>query len=174
LEIAMSLKPMIGASLAAMLLTAASGAVAQDAHAKKFISEAMEGNLAEVQMGQLADQNGASAEVKQYGQMLVQDHGSANQKAESVAQQLGVTTPGEPSAAQKAELARMAKLQGAQFDRAFIRAMVADHEKDVRKYQAEAKRKNDPAAAYASETLPTLQHHLQQAQQLQKTVSSSR
>lgn len=170
----MSLKPLLGAAFAAALLGTVAGAHAQDSQGKKFISEAMEGNLAEVQMGQLADQNGASPAVKQFGQMLVQDHGAANQKAESVAQQLGVTTPGEPNAQHKAEYAKMAKLKGAAFDRAFAKAMVADHEKDLRKYQAEAKRQNDPAAAYAAESVPVLQKHLQAAQQLERTQSSRR
>ena len=45
--------------------------------------------------------------------------------------------------------------------------MVADHKKDVAEYQKEAKRKNDPAADYANQTLPALQNHLQMAQSLE-------
>jgi putative membrane protein len=95
----------------------------------------------------------------------VTDHGNANQKASTVATGIGVTPPTEPSAKQKAEYAKMSKLSGAAFDRQFATHMVADHKKDIREYKAEAKR-SDPAASYASETLPDLQKHLETAQSL--------
>jgi predicted outer membrane protein len=56
-------------------------ALAQDKASQKFITEAIQGNFAEVAMGQLAQQNGERSDVKSYGQMLVTDHGAANQKA---------------------------------------------------------------------------------------------
>jgi putative membrane protein len=61
----------------------------------------------------------------------------------------------------------MSKLSGPAFDRQFKTHMVADHKKDIREYQQAAK-KNDPAAGYASQTLPTLQQHLETAQSLGK------
>src|ERR1043165_6190042 len=88
-----------------------SSAFAQGAD-QKFIKEAIEGNLAEVQMGQLAQQNGQSQGVKDFGQMLVTDHGQANTKAQSVAQSMNVTPPTEPNAKQKKEYDKMSKLNG--------------------------------------------------------------
>ena len=52
--------------------------LAQDKASQKFLTEAIEGNFAEVQMGELAQKNGQSAEVKSYGQMLATDHNAAN------------------------------------------------------------------------------------------------
>ena len=68
----------------------------------------------------------------------------------------------------------MSKLSGDAFDRQFVRHMVDDHKKDVAEYQREPKRRNDPAAGYASETLPTLQKHLQTAQSLIKAATKGK
>src|SRR5436190_19742346 len=155
--------------LAAGIIAAAvtSSAFAQGGD-QKFIKEAIEGNLAEVQMGKLAQQNGASQGVKDFGQMLATDHGQANTKAQSVAQSLNVTPPTEPNAKQKKDYDKMSKLNGAAFDKAFAQHMVADHKKDIAAYKKETKSKNQTAAGYANETLPTLEKHLETAQSLQK------
>jgi len=150
--------------LAAALLS--SPASAQSKADKTFITEAIQGNLAEVKMGQLAQQNGGSDEVKNFGKMLETDHGQANTKATQVAEALKVTVPTEPSAKQKKTYDRLSKLQGSAFDRAFGRDMVADHKHDIAQYQKAAKSKDPNVAGYASESLPTLQKHLQTAQSM--------
>ena len=53
---------------------------------KEFIKDAIEGNLAEAQVGRLAQQKAASPEVKEFGARLERDHAAANAKAEQVAQ----------------------------------------------------------------------------------------
>ena len=101
-------------SLAAVLMCSAGGAWAQgktdkaDKASQTFITKAIQGNLAEVSMGQLAQQQGNSAEVKSFGQQLVTDHSAANQRATSLASQMGVTPPSEPTknAAPKPRAAR--------------------------------------------------------------------
>jgi putative membrane protein len=60
---------------------------------------------------------------------------------------------------------KMSKLSDDRFDREFAKQMVADHKKDIKAYEKEAK-KNDAAGAYAKETLPTLKKHLETAQSL--------
>jgi predicted outer membrane protein len=66
-----------------------------------FLKEAIEGDLAEVNMGKLAQEKAESQDAKQFGQMLEQDHGQHLQKAKEMAQQMGVTPPTEPSTQQK-------------------------------------------------------------------------
>jgi len=151
-----------------MLLSAVAmpAAVAQDKASQKFLTEAIQGNLAEINMGQLAQKNGHSASVIAFGQTLVTDHGAANQQAQQAAQSVGLSSPpAEPSAKQKADYDKMAKKQGASFDREFARHMVKDHQKDIAAYRKAAK-KQDAAGQYAQSTLPTLEKHLQDARQL--------
>jgi putative membrane protein len=143
--------------------------IAKTPAGKAFITKAIEGNLAEVQMGQLAQEKSQNADVKSFGQMLVKDHGDANAKAADVANQLGVAPPEEPSKKQKADYAKMSKLSGDAFDKQFARHMVMDHKKDIKQYQADTKKK-DATADYASQTLPTLQKHLETAENLTKAL----
>ena len=80
-------------SLAIIAMLAASPALAAGKPSQAFLKKAIEGNYAEVQMGKLAQQNGESADVKKYGQMLVDDHTAGNQKAIDAAKSLGMTPP---------------------------------------------------------------------------------
>jgi putative membrane protein len=157
---------------AAAVATASSmSASAADRASSAFLIKAIEGNFAEVQMGELAQKNGQSAEVKSFGEMLRTDHSAANEKAMAAAKELGVKAPDAPSAAQKRAYDKMAKMTGAAFDKAFAQDMVADHKKDIAEYQTEAK-KSDAAGQYAMNALPTLQKHLETAQSLQTGSTS--
>jgi putative membrane protein len=159
-------------TIAAAILISTS-AFAQDKATQKFLTEAIQGNLAEVKMGELAQKNGQSEGVKSFGQMLVTDHGAANQKAMEVARSMGLNPPAEPNAKQKAEFEKMSTMTGAQFDKMFGQYMVKDHKKDISAYQKASKRRDD-AGKYAQDTLPTLQKHLRAAQDLQKQKTSGR
>ena len=130
---------------------------------QRFLKEAIEGDLSEVKIGQLARQNGESQDVKQFGQTLQQDHGQHLQQAQQMAQQMGVTPPTQPTAKQTKVYDRLSKEHGAKFDKAFAQAMVKDHKQDIAKYEKEAKKKGE-LAQLAQQTLPTLQKHLKTAQ----------
>jgi putative membrane protein len=169
-------KLILATGMAAALAFSASAALAQDKSADKdsvkFIKAAIEGNYAEVDVGKLAQEKGGTDAVKQYGTMLVNDHGAANDKAKQVASQLGVDPPTGSSVAQKAEYLKLKVLQGGAFDRSFARSMVKDHQADIQGYQTESQ-KTDVAGALAKDTLPTLQHHLSEAQTLVQQVQTT-
>ena len=119
-------KALIGAAFAlALAIPAASAQGKADKADQKFLTEAIQGNYAEVEMGKLAQQKGQSEAVKSFGQMLVTDHSAANEKAIAAAKQMGVTPPSGPSDKQKADHDKMAKMSGADFDRSFARDMAA-------------------------------------------------
>lgn len=146
-------------------LTGASLAAAADASGGKFIKEAIQGNLAEVKVGQLAQEKGATQGVKDFGAALAKDHGSANDNATQAAQQMKVTPPGKPNMKQTQVYDRLAKLSGEKFDQQFIKAMVKDHKEDIAKYERESNQ-SGPAADYAKQTLPALKSHLKMAEDL--------
>jgi putative membrane protein len=156
---------------------AATAAMAQtkqaDKDSQKFIKAAIQGDIAEVDVGKLAQEKGQSNSVKQFGAMLVKDHGEHKIKAEEVASKLGVEPPTGSSIEQKMVYAKLKILSGTSFDSAFAKAMVKDHQEDIKEFQKESS-KSDPAGQLAKETLPTLQKHLQAAQQLTAEKQSSR
>jgi putative membrane protein len=161
-------------SILAAVVAWTSGALAADKASQKFVTEAIQGNLAEIAVGKLAQQKGQSDGVRSFGAQLVSDHTAANDKAMSVAQSMGVSPPSEPNKKQKAVYDRLSKLSGENFDREFAKAMVDDHKNDIREFEKEAKKKNDPAAEFANQTLPTLRKHLEMAQSLASGKSASR
>jgi putative membrane protein len=138
-----------------------------------FLTDAIQINLAEISVGDLAQKNGGSDDVKSFGKMLVEDHTASNTKATSLAQANGITPPNEPNAAEKKLHDELAKLSGMEFDREFAKAMVKGHEDAIAKFEA-ASKGDDDVAKFAQETLPTLQEHLKTAQSLASSQSTQK
>ncbi|HLK21006.1 MAG TPA: DUF4142 domain-containing protein [Bryobacteraceae bacterium] len=139
-----------------------------------FVTSAAEGGLAEVKLGELAKQKGSNQAVTSFGDQMVKDHSAANDKLKGVVSNKGVTVPDSLNAKDQALYNRLSKLSGAQFDRAYITAMVKDHQTDVAEFKREARvAKDADIKTFASDTLPTLEHHLQMAQEAQKQLGST-
>jgi putative membrane protein len=163
------------AALLLSVVTFAPAAFAQNAQQsttredQTFLTKAIEGNLAEIEMGKLAQDKGQSTDVKDFGAMLVKDHSDANDKALSLAKQLNIQAPTKPSQKHLQEHERLSKLSGAQFDSEFAKHMVSDHHEDIAEFTKQSKMKaGDPTVSFASDTLPVLQKHLQAAESLEK------
>lgn len=131
-----------------------------------FAQKAAAGGLAEVALGQLAQQNGNSPDVKNFGQKMATDHAQANQELQQIVQQENLKLPAQPASK---DISRFSNLKGAAFDSAYMKDMVRDHQQDVADFQKEAQSGQDPALkAFARKYLPTLQEHLQMAQAMNK------
>lgn len=123
--------------------------------------------MAEVELGRLATEKAQSDDVKKFGQRMVDDHTKANDQLKQIAAQKNVTLPSDVGSKNRAEIDRLSKLSGADFDRAYMRMMVRDHRKDVSEFQKEANSgKDSDIKNFASSTLPTLQDHLKEAQSI--------
>jgi putative membrane protein len=139
-----------------------------DAH---FAKEAAQGGMAEVKLGQLAQEKGANDSVKSFGKRMVDDHSKAGDKLKEVTLRENITLPTDISAKDQATYDRLSKLNGAAFDRAYARDMLKDHETDVAAFRKEANTgRDDSLKGFASETLPTLQDHLKQTKEMMKSV----
>src|SRR5918993_603190 len=128
-----------------------------------FITEAMQGDNSEVAIGQLAQAQGTSQKVKDFGRLLVEDHGSHKEELKTLAGAADVPVTDEPSAEGKANLERLKALSGADFDKQFKAMMIEDHTKDIAKYERQAASSDPQTAALAQKTLPTLRKHLDAA-----------
>ena len=132
-----------------------------------FVKKAAQGGLAEVELGQLAAQKASSEEVKKFGQRMVDDHTKANEQLKQVAAEKNIEIPRQLDAKDKATKARLEKLSGEQFDKAYMKDMVKDHQKDVPEFQRESSMGKDPAVKnFAQQTLPTLKEHLKEAEKI--------
>jgi putative membrane protein len=141
---------------------------------RRFVMGVARDGMAEVELGKLAAQKGNSDAVKQFGQRMADDHGKANDELKNLAQQKGLALPTDLDSKHRQVIDRLSKLSGAEFDRAYVNDMVRDHRKDVAEFKREAERAKDPdLKAWAQKTLPTLEDHLKQVQQLQAQVKSA-
>ncbi len=132
---------------------------------QKFIKDAAQGGMLEVELGQLAVEKGSSEEVRKFGQRMVDDHSKANDRLKELATSKGINLPKTPNVTQKATKARLAKLSGEQFDKAYMADMLRDHKKDVAAFQNESNLAHDvDVKNFATLTLPTVRDHLKEAQ----------
>jgi putative membrane protein len=139
-----------------------------------FAKEAAQGGMAEVKLGQLAEDKGVSDSVKNFGKRMVDDHSKAGDKLKEVASRENITLPTEIAAKDQVTYDRLSKLNGAAFDRAYAKDMVKDHEGDIAVFQKEANGgKVDSLKSFASDTLPTLQDHLKEAKAMMKSVAGA-
>lgn len=149
---------------ASVLLAGAAQAAPSD---RQFLTEAMKGDNGEVTLGRLAQDRGASPAVRSYGRMLVADHGAHKRQLVTLGRSLRVpaTSAMAPDAMRAERMLR--DLRGHRFDAAFKQHMVEDHQKDIAKYQMEARSARSPSVrAMAKATLPTLRTHLRHARAL--------
>lgn len=133
----------------------------------KFVMEAAMGGMMEVELGRVAAQRGATDAVKQFGQRMVDDHSKANEELMSLASSKGMTLPTALDDKHQKDVTKLSGMSGAEFDRAYAKMMLKDHEKDVKAFERQSTRGGDPdIRAFAAKTLPTLQEHLQMARAL--------
>jgi putative membrane protein len=126
-----------------------------------FILKASQGGMAEVQLGKLAAQKATRADVREFGALMAADHTKANEDLRALARRKGLTLPEQLDAAHAGAVDNLSKLEGGQFDRAYIESMVKDHQEDVAEFQEAAKvTKDAELRAFIVKTLPTLQTHL--------------
>jgi putative membrane protein len=142
----------------------------QDFAEKAFVSKALEGGAAEVQLGQLAQEKSQSQDVKQFGQKMVNDHGQMGEKwFKPIAKQLGISEPKGPSKKDKKEIAKLQGLSGADFDREYITMMVKDHQQDLKDFKNEAQAAQDPnVKQVAQQGSDIISQHLQLIEQIAK------
>jgi predicted outer membrane protein len=120
---------------ASVLMAIASPSAAANRGAS-FLKEAMQGDNSETTLGSIAAKRGASAGVRDFGQMLARDHRRGKAQAAAVARQMHVPVTNEMAPEAIAERAELARLRGRSFDREFARYMVDDHHKDIAKFSA--------------------------------------
>lgn len=140
---------------------------------RKFVMDAAVGGMMEVEMGRMAAQKAANADVKAFGQRMVTDHSKANDQLKQIASQMGVTLPTTLPADKRQEMEKITKLSGAEFDRMYMSHMVKDHKKDVSEFEKQAsKGDNTSLQSFARSTLPTLREHYQMAQNVATKVGA--
>jgi putative membrane protein len=152
--------------------------------ANSFMNRAMQVNQAEIEMAKMAQSKTQNPQVKEYAEMMIQDHTQALDKMRSASG--GSQGQIQLTKEQQQEMDKLSKLDGAQFDKAYMADMIKDHRQAVQMFQREAgtaggttqRQKpgeasgNSSDATMAKDMLPTLQKHLSEAEQISRTMGS--
>jgi putative membrane protein len=134
---------------------------------KAFVRKALQGGMTEVQLGQLALQKSSNDDVKQFAQKMVDDHTKLGDEMKQVAQQMSVKVPDSPSSKDKSAMAKLQALNGDDFDKAYIKDMLKDHQQDSKEFKQEAQNTTNPALKnVVVQGQQVIDEHLQMIQQI--------
>ncbi len=137
-----------------------------------FMNKAWIINTAEIALGHLAQDKASNADVKAFGNHMIDEHTTANTQLAQLAQQQQAALPKELDQEHQEMKNKLSKLSGAEFDKEYMNGMIMGHQKALAAFEAEAK--NDSAAGkWAADMVPHLKEHLQMAVKAGKTVGAS-
>jgi putative membrane protein len=136
-----------------------------------FASKAAVSGMAEVALGKMAAAKGADSKVKDFGKMMVTDHGKANAELMSIAKSKNIMLPAALDLEHRAKSDSLSKLSGKDFDVAYVKAMIEGHKKTLALMQSEASGgKDTELKAFAAKTAPVVQMHLTEIMKIQGSV----
>jgi len=140
---------------------AATGGIAVEKSDAQFATKAAVGGMAEVALGKLALEKSSNAKIKEFANMMVNDHGKANADLMAIAKTKNITLPAVVDDEHQKKMDDLKLKKGADFDKAYVDAMVDGHEKTLTLMQDEAKNGTDSVLkTFAAHTAPIVQTHL--------------
>lgn len=141
----------------------------------EFAMKAATGGMLEVELGKLAATNASHPRVKQFGEMMVNDHSKANEELKAAAQAKSIALPDVPDADQQKMIEDLRGKTGKDFDKDYMDMMVKDHKDDIDLFEKEAEKGNDAdLRAWASAKLPVLREHQRMAEEIQTELKNAK
>lgn len=141
----------------------------------KFAVSAADGGMFEVELGKLALTKGNMPEIKKFGQMMIDDHGKANEELKNLAAGKNISLPLALGDSYQNKVKDLTAKTGNDFDKAYTSLMVSDHKEDIEHFKKEAEDGKDAEIkAWAAGKLSTLEHHLQMAESAEKMVKDKK
>ena len=127
-----------------------------------FVIAEAPGEMGEIELGKLAASKAQSADVKAFGQKMVEDHTKTMEEVKTLMIQKKVLLPSDVMPTHTETMNKLSNLSGTEFDKEYVRAMVETHEKDIATYENISKTATDAdVKAFATKKLPTLKTHLE-------------
>lgn len=140
-----------------------------------FAVEAADLGLMEVQLSTTALTKASAPQVKQFAQMMVDDHTKANNELKALAQQKNITLPTTVGNENQRKLDNINEKTGADFDKEYMDQMVKDHKEAIDEFEDQAENgKDTEIKSWASSKLATLRHHLQEAERIQEATKNNK
>lgn len=134
---------------------------------QQFVQKAAQSDMTEIKTSQLALQRSRNSQVKQFAQMMIQQHTQSSSKLKPLAAQKGVTLPTSLGADNTALMTQLTNLSGTQFDQAYMNGQAKAHTKTEAIYQKELQQGRDTGVkAFATQILPIVAEHRKMAENI--------
>jgi putative membrane protein len=128
----------------------------------QFVDKASGAGLAEVNLANIAQKRANSPDVRRFAQQMSEDHTKANRELLALADKKKLAVAQKMDQPHQELAAKLLRMEGAAFDREYMKGQLADHEEAVALFENESKNGNDgDLKDWAGKTLPTLKHHLE-------------
>jgi putative membrane protein len=166
-----------GGSMADTTVTTSKGTANATSAAfdSEFMTKAASGGMLEVKLGQEVLRRATTPEAKQFAQQMVTDHTKGNAQLMAIASQKNITLPATMGSEQQKVYDEVTGEKGAALDQHYVKAMIADHQEDIKEYQEAVTKASDPQVkGFAIQTVPMLQMHLQMVQKIQPVVDAKK
>src|SRR5688572_29862896 len=138
---------------------------------RTFLMDVASGGMHEVELGRVAQEAASHERVKNFANMMIQDHTNANNELKGISSTKNVMLPDSMMTKHREHLESMRSKTGRAFDKAYMQMMVQDHNETISKFQDAANNAQDPdVKAFASKTLPVLQKHLDSAKAINAVI----
>lgn len=132
----------------------------------QFMKDAAQDAMAKIHLAYLALQNAQNEQVRAFAQQILNNYGKTQADLFNMANQQAVVLPNTLDATNLDTFDALSQLKGAEFDKAYVKAMLNEDQAALSRFKQEAK-KGD---GWASQTLPTLESNLKAAQKVAPAV----
>jgi putative membrane protein len=141
---------------------------------KDLVGKLAGGSLAEIKMGNLAQTNGQSQEVKDLGKTMANDHSKIDNNLRLWAEKKNVVLSHEVPAKREREFDSLKGLTGKDFDQKYTEMMLEDHQKDIQEVQDAIPNIHDKdLKALLSDSLPILENHMRKTEHVAGMIGVS-
>lgn len=140
----------------------------------EFVNKVAASSMLEVELGQLAQNKAQSQEVKNFAQMMINEHRQANEKLQSSIQDNNIVLPENLKENQEDKMQELRDLSGKEFDKEYMSMIVDMHEKDIDKFEnmKDQNIQDQELQSWIDNTLTTLRQHHEQAKQIKEQVEN--
>ena len=139
-----------------------------------FATKAAEDGMAQVTLAELAEEKASNETVKKFAKRMVEENTRTNDRLKEAALKANVPLPTNLDPKDQRTYDSLSRLTGRDFDKAYAREMVKDHQQGVSEFRAEANSaRKSPIKTFAAQTLPVVQQHLKMARQMEQSVSNT-
>jgi len=155
------------------VLSAVPEGMSSAADGARFLAQAMQDSLAEIEACEMALQKTSNADVKAFSQHMIDQHGQMGREIEQLASRKHLSLPDDVTSEQKSTCEQLSKLSGKEFDRKFMEHNIEDHEKDIKTFSEQAPQiADDDIRAFAEKGVRQLGEHLKMARDVDRRLQA--